>query len=112
MISSQDGAAVSAPVNKKEHPGQDALGSPGPILCSAEGITDDLRDLQKCRELSNYIGYSHRLESIGIDDSIAWLRWVYPDNPPAIAQQYLERLLAGDATAEADILQIRTEVGL
>ena len=51
-----------------------------------------------------------RLESVSYQDTIAWLQWVSAS--PGSLQDLIDRIEAGDPYLEAEVLEVRTEVGL
>ena len=56
------------------------------------------------------ISLPFRLESASHQDTIDWLQWVSVS--PGSLQCLIDRIEAGDACLEAEVLELRTEVGL
>ena len=67
------------------------------------GSKNALRKLQNQR---------FKRQSRQIKDSIDWLMWMYPSNAGSFVHSMVDRLMLGDAIAEAHVKQVREEMGL
>ena len=81
------------------------------MICSTpQSAVSAVRQQHSKAELARLQNERFRLESLSRKDTIAWLQWVSAS--PGSLQDLIDRINAGDAYLEAEVLELRTEVGL
>ena len=73
------------------------------IILTRSGSTDALRQLQNKR---------FKQRSQRIYDPADWLMWMFPTNAGSFVHRMVDRLMLGDAKAEAQVAQVREDMGL
>ncbi len=58
----------------------------------------------------SHLSYKFRLESISHQGTIDWLQWISAKT--GSLQHLIDRIKAGDAYLESQLLQLRTELGI
>ena len=87
--------------------------NPVTILPTVDGLAADLRQLQDSRQQRKvtpspaFIAASKK-----ISDPIDWLQFVFPEKAEPFIHRLVDRLMLGDAKAEAQVARVREEMGL